>query len=139
FVPYGLMVSGVFTNQWIILMLWVLMALGMAGIGMSVMHDANHGSFSKKTWINKLIGNVIIFVGGNSSNWIMQHNIKHHTYTNIHSLDDDLDVGNLMRFSPTQPKYKIYKFQYLYAWILYGFLTVSWSLTKDFFQAYQFK
>ncbi len=32
---------------WATLLLWVLMGIGLAGIGMSVMHDANHGAYTK--------------------------------------------------------------------------------------------
>ena len=32
--------------------LWFLMGLGLAGIGMSVMHDANHGAYSADERIN---------------------------------------------------------------------------------------
>ena len=47
FVPYGFVVSGVVTNDWVYWLLWVCMGVGMAGIGLSVMHDANHGAYSK--------------------------------------------------------------------------------------------
>ena len=51
FVPYTVAISGVITNNWLYWLLWVCMGVGMAGIGLSIMHDANHGSYSK----NKLI------------------------------------------------------------------------------------
>jgi linoleoyl-CoA desaturase len=35
-------------SGWMIFPLAAVMGIGMAGIGMSVMHDAVHGSFSKK-------------------------------------------------------------------------------------------
>ena len=38
------------------LILWFMMGIGMAGIGMSVMHDANHGAYSKiKILISSLV------------------------------------------------------------------------------------
>ena len=36
----------------------------MAGIGMSVMHDANHGAYSKNKNINNFFGFFITFLGG---------------------------------------------------------------------------
>ena len=62
---------------------WSLMGLGMAGIGLSVMHDANHGAYSKKPIVNKLLGYCLNLVGGYDLNWRIQHNVLHHTYTNI--------------------------------------------------------
>ena len=42
---------------WAYLILWVIMGLGMAGVGMNVMNDANHESVSK----NKLVNQVNLF------------------------------------------------------------------------------
>ena len=46
------MIFGIAKNPSFFWIFWILMGLGMAGIGMSVMHDANHGSYSKKKSIN---------------------------------------------------------------------------------------
>ncbi len=35
-----------------LLLLWSLMGFALAGIGMSIMHDANHGSFSHNKSLN---------------------------------------------------------------------------------------
>ena len=66
-----------------------MMGIGMAGIGMSVMHDANHGAYSK---IKILISSLVFhhFLGGSYINWKIQHNVLHHTYTNISSMDEDM-------------------------------------------------
>ena len=111
-----------------------MMGIGMAGIGMSVMHDANHGAYSKNKNINKFFGFFITFLGGSYINWKIQHNVLHHTYTNISSMDEDIDTGSLFRFSPNQELLKHHRFQHLYAWFLYGLLTIQWSIEKDFSQ-----
>ena len=36
---------------WLQLILAVIMGVGMAGVGMNVMHDGNHGAFSNKEWV----------------------------------------------------------------------------------------
>jgi len=130
--PYILIISGIFTNPWIMLMLAAIMGFGMAGIGLSVMHDANHGAYSKKNWVNVVLGYSLNLVGANAFNWKMQHNVLHHTYTNVHDADEDIAMRGIMRFSPhTEWKY-IHKFQYIYAWLLYGLMTLSWMTVKDF-------
>ena len=49
--PYVLVLTlGI--SLWIKLLLCVVMGIGMAGVGMNVMHDGNHGSFSKRPWVN---------------------------------------------------------------------------------------
>ena len=77
----------------------IIMGVGMAGVGMNVMHDGNHGSFSNKEWVNRLMGSSIYILAGNVYNWQVQHNVLHHTYTNIHGHDEDLEAGRLLRFS----------------------------------------
>ena len=47
FVPYGLMIAGIFDSWIYVLILWILMGFGKAGIGMGIMHDANHRTYSK--------------------------------------------------------------------------------------------
>ncbi len=138
-VPYFLMIFNVFTNPWAVFFLWILMGLGMAGIGFSIMHDANHGSYSKNTTINKYLGYLINLVGGSAINWKIQHNVLHHTYTNIHDHDEDLDTSGLMRFSHHQKRYKFHRLQFIYAWFLYGLLTISWLAKKDFIQLNRYK
>ncbi|MGB1309266.1 MAG: acyl-CoA desaturase, partial [Oceanihabitans sp.] len=39
---------------WLQIICMMVIGIGMAGVGMNVMHDANHGSFSSKKWVNKL-------------------------------------------------------------------------------------
>ena len=34
--------------------------VGMAGVGLSVMHDANHGAYSKSPLVNNIIGKVLV-------------------------------------------------------------------------------
>ena len=34
-------------QSWAVLSLWAVMGVGMAGCGLSIMHDANHGAYSK--------------------------------------------------------------------------------------------
>ena len=117
--------------------LWLMMGFGMAGIGMSVMHDANHGAYSKNKNINNFFGFFITFLGGSYINWKIQHNVLHHTYTNISSMDEDIESG-IFRFSPKQKLMKHHKYQHLYAWFLYGLLTIQWSIDKDFLQLFRY-
>jgi linoleoyl-CoA desaturase len=140
FVPYGIMISGKVTNIWMLLGLFIIMGFGIAGIGMGVMHDANHGSFSKNDTVNKIIGRVIGLVGGFRATWIIQHNILHHTYTNIYGYDEDVSPAvSLLRFSPDDKRNGAHKFQHIYAWFFYGLMTVMWMTTKDFQQIARYK
>lgn len=121
--------------MWLELLLWISMGFGMAGIGLSVMHDANHGTYSKKEWVNKLVGKIIWVLGGSDVNWRIQHNVLHHTYTNVTGMDEDISPGAVMRFSPHEKRRKLHRFQHIYAWFLYGLMTLMWFISKDYRQA----
>ena len=45
----------VFNASYFSIILWFAMGFGMAGIGMSVMHDANHGAYSKNKKVNNFL------------------------------------------------------------------------------------
>ena len=130
--PYFLLLSGVVTNIYIQWGLCLMMGLGLAGIGFGVMHDANHGSASRKKWLNKFLGFSINFLGGNINNWKAQHNIMHHSFTNIDGHDEDINPGDVLRFSPHAEKKKMHKYQHIYAWFMYCLMTLSWTFQKDF-------
>ena len=125
-------------SGWVQALLMVVIGIGMAGVGMNVMHDANHESFSSKKWVNKLMGSSIYILAGNDYNWKVQHNVLHHTYTNIQGHDEDIDAGRIIRFSKHSKWLKIHKYQKYYAFFLYGLLTVNWAITTDFKQTYQY-
>ncbi|MFT5861221.1 MAG: linoleoyl-CoA desaturase [Flavobacteriaceae bacterium] len=133
-VPLTLMVTGVIASAWGTIGMWALMGFGVAGIGLSIMHDANHGSYSKNLKVNRIIGSVLYLAGGYPLNWRIQHNVLHHSFTNIDGLDEDIEKQGIVRFSPTQPRRKFFKFQILYAPLLYGILTLYWSTVKDYEQ-----
>ena len=128
-IPYA--ISFLTFNTYVFYGMYVLMGFASAGIGLSIMHDANHGSYSQKPLVNKLLAYTLNIVGGNATNWKIQHNVFHHTYTNIDSYDEDIQIRAIMRFSPHSPLKALHKWQYIYAWPLYGFMTLSWVLTKD--------
>jgi linoleoyl-CoA desaturase len=64
----------------------------------------------------------------------VQHNVLHHTYTNIHGHDEDLDAGRIIRFTKEAEWHPMHKFQHYYSIFLYGLLTFNWALTTDFKQ-----
>src|SRR6218665_1601159 len=132
FLPYGLVPAGVITGTLGLILAVVIMSLGLAGIGLSVMHDANHGAYAKKRWVNTLIGYSLNMIGANAFNWKMQHNVLHHTFTNVHEEDEDISPRGALRLTPHTPWKKIHKYQFIYAWVLYGLMTIVWLFFKDF-------
>ncbi len=133
FVPYALILTNTFT-PWEMFGLAAIMGFGAAGIGLSIMHDANHGGYSANKTVNDALGYCLNLIGGSSSTWKIQHNILHHTFTNIYHHDEDLNPSGTMRFTPRAEHKPIFKFQHIYATLLYGLMTFTWVLHKDFVQ-----
>ena len=138
FAPLFVLFSGFVHTLWFAMVLWSFMGLGMAGIGLAIMHDANHNAYSKNQRVNKVLGYLVNFIGGYHVTWKIQHNVLHHTFTNIEGYDEDIST-NAMRLSPnSNQKGWAFKFQAFYAPFLYGLVSLNRVLTKDFDQVYRY-
>ncbi|MDG1915254.1 MAG: acyl-CoA desaturase [Crocinitomix sp.] len=140
FVPYFLMITGTITNIWGVIACWALLGFGMAGIGMTIIHDANHGAYSKNKRVNYVLGRCVNLVGAFAPNWKIQHNVLHHTYTNIQHFDEDVDPPvPIIRFTPHDKLRPIHRFQFLYAWFFYSLMTAAWITIKDWQSLFRYK
>jgi linoleoyl-CoA desaturase len=120
-------------NPWWALVLVIAMGIGEAGIGMSVMHDGAHGTVSDKKWVNDIFASTITILGSNRTNWKIQHNVLHHRFTNIYGFDPDIYTKAVIRLSDHAPLKRYHRFQFFYAFFLYGLMTFA-KLTGDFKQ-----
>ena len=136
-VPFILLLT-VSMPGWLQLLLTAVIGIGMAGVGMNVMHDSNHESFSSKKWVNKLMGSSIYMLAGNVFNWKVQHNVLHHTFTNVKDHDEDIDAGRVIHFSFSSKWFKFHRLQQYYSIFLYGLLTINWAITTDFKQMHRY-
>ncbi len=95
-----------------------LLGTGLLGIAkilenMEIGHNVMHGQYD---WMNEpqFHGSSYEWdTVGTSDNWRHTHNYKHHTYTNIQGMDDDIGYG-LLRLFPEQRWNKSYLLQPLY-------------------------
>lgn len=110
----------------------VLLGCLTAAIGFNVMHDGAHGSFSRYKWVNHLASNCASFLGASQQMWRTKHNVIHHTYTNIHGMDDDIEARPLLRLCDEQRHYGIHKYQHVYFWLAYSFLYMYWVFVSDY-------
>lgn len=77
--------------------------LGLSKIldNMELGHNVIHGQYD---WMGDPVLNGKTFewdIMGTSENWRKTHNFRHHTYTNIHGMDEDLGYG-VLRVFPEQ-------------------------------------
>jgi len=109
-----------------------VLGLVLASIGFNIMHDACHGSYSTREWVNGLMGLSLNALGGNAFIWKFKHNIIHHTYTNVDGIDDDIAKSPVMRHCPSQKWVPAHRFQHIYAVLVYALSSFLWVAMLDF-------
>lgn len=134
FVAVYVLLVFVATTWWMVVPLAALMGLAVAGIGFNIQHDGAHKAYSDHQWVNKLMSLGMDMIGGSSYLWNVKHNKLHHTYPNVVGQDDDIDVGILARLAPGHEWRPFHRFQCVYMWMLYGFMTLKWQIFDDFYQ-----
>lgn len=97
-----------------------------------IMHDANHGSFARSRRVNQVLAYSADVLGASSWLWRRNHNVAHHHYTNVSGMDHDIALAPFARLASDQEHRRWYRFQHLYLWFLYGFLTLKWLCFGDF-------
>lgn len=112
--------------------LCVVLGFVFAGIGFSVMHDANHGSYSTNQRLNDFVGLSANALGASSYFWKQKHNIIHHTYTNVDGIDDDIAKSPIIRQCESQKWVPAHKVQHLYLLPIYSLSSIFWIFFMDF-------
>ncbi len=118
-------------NWWQVVVFGASLVLALNAAAFSIMHDGNHGAFSKSKRINRMAGFVLEILGGSSFTWKVKHNLAHHTYPNVDGLDEDIDLPPLARVASTQKWQRWHTAQHIYLWFLYGLVTLRWQLSGD--------
>ena len=113
------------------ILLSVVLGLALVSIAFNVMHDACHGSYSSKKWVNELLGLTMNALGSNAFIWKIKHNVIHHTYTNVDGIDDDIAKSPVLRHCPTQKWVPAHRFQFIYMFIVYSLSTILWVFLTD--------
>ena len=107
----GLLFLGWFPPAW--LAGTALLSVAKIIENMELGHNVMHGQYD---WMNdaNLNGKTYeLDIVGTANNWRKTHNFKHHTYTNIKGMDDDIGYG-LLRIFPEQRWSPFYIAQPLY-------------------------
>lgn len=128
---YGLLTFAA-SAWWQAVPLAVILALSIVAIGFNVMHDASHGAYSDRPFLNRLMSLSLDLVGGSSHFWHWKHVVFHHTFVNIVDYDTDIDLAGLGRLSPHHARAWVHRWQHLYVWLLYGVMVIKWHFYDDF-------
>ncbi|NET60978.1 MAG: acyl-CoA desaturase, partial [Symploca sp. SIO2E6] len=125
--------------MWIKVLVCMVLGLGLGACGMSVAHDANHGSYSTNPRINKILGLTHDFIGVSSYLWRFRHNFLHHTYTNLGGHDVEIDGNGLLRMFPKMEHKWFHRLQHLFIWFIYPIIPFYWSIGEMQLVAFQGK
>ncbi|MFT6856875.1 MAG: linoleoyl-CoA desaturase [Cyclobacteriaceae bacterium] len=124
---------------WLTYILWAILGALIALVCVNIGHDAIHGAYSKKKWVKDILCHTFNVNGASAYMWKVSHNHAHHTYTNIHGHDADINPGEFLRISPTTKLLPLHKAQHIYAFFTYTLATLSWVFAKDYVQFFQNK
>jgi linoleoyl-CoA desaturase len=113
---------------WLKVISCVVLGFGIAGIGFSVGHDANHGGYSSHKMVNNILGYTYDIIGLSSFLWKFRHNFLHHKYTNILGHDVEIHGDGLVRMSPYMERKWYHSFQHIIIWFIYTIIPFYWSL-----------
>jgi linoleoyl-CoA desaturase len=108
------------------------LVVAVTAVATGIMHDANHGAFSRSRRVNRCMSWSLDLLGGSSWLWRFKHNTLHHGHTNVIGIDSDIDQGGYARLVASQPWRAWHRYQHLYVWLLYGMLTLRWLVFTDF-------
>ena len=108
-----------------------VLVFALVTVATSIMHDANHDSFSTRRWVNRSLAFTSDALGASSWLWRFQHNTLHHGNPNVAGFDADINLAPFARLAPTQPWRRRYRLQHWYVWPLYGFLALKNLLISD--------
>ncbi|BDA41024.1 Acyl-lipid (8-3)-desaturase [Coccomyxa sp. Obi] len=110
---------------------WLGVSMGQVGI--SIVHDVNHGSGLSTATSRYVLGAIVDLIGVSSFMWRQQHVVGHHAYTNL-ACDPDIRVSDhdVRRVAPHHPKQPYHAYQHVYLAALYGLLKVKSVLVDDF-------
>ena len=109
----------------------VVLVLALVALATCVMHDANHGAFARRRWVNRTLAYTADVLGASSWLWRIQHNQLHHGNTNVVGYDADLELAPWARLAPTQPWHRRFRLQHVYIWPLYGLLALKNLTASD--------
>lgn len=119
--------------------LWALLGVGQAFIGTNVMHDVLHGSYSNDKVVDRWMQLFPLIIGVEPITWKTQHNVLHHTYTNIEDADEDIAVKHLLRMTVHQPRKWFHRYQHIYVVLLYSIPIIIWATAKDFIKMFKYR
>ncbi|MCB9795577.1 MAG: acyl-CoA desaturase [Alphaproteobacteria bacterium] len=101
-------------------------------VGTCVMHECSHGTYSGRRWVNQLFyGVAAVPMGMSPTVWTQEHILRHHPNPNVNGEDLDIQQNPVLRFTPHHTWRAVYRFQHIYVFPLYGFVTITRTWIRE--------
>lgn len=124
-------------NAFFLILTFIIFGIVSGIMDFMIVHDALHGAYSSRPWLNNLMGYLFDLNGTSSYVWKLTHNSIHHAYTNIPGYDCDIDKAIFLRLNPKDRLYPFHYYQNFYAFFLYSLVTINWIFYSDYAAFYQ--
>jgi linoleoyl-CoA desaturase len=115
------------------LCLWGILGIASFFLIVNCAHDASHGRLTRFPVLNSsllLISFGLLGIDGQL--WSLRHLSAHHPHTNIVDQDPDSVANPFLRLSPHHPWHPWFRFQHLYAPLLYALAFLHTAFFQDF-------
>jgi len=100
-------------------------------ISLMPVHEASHGASTSSPWMWRFLGAMHDWLlGASFYNWLHQHLLGHHPFTQVEQLDPDIVTADpdARRIKTSQPWLSPYRWQHLYMPVLYGLLAAKYRI-----------
>ena len=117
--------------------LWRLAAffvfgISLLGFALNICHEAAHKALSGRSTLDSALHYLVFsFLGVDAFMWKRRHLGSHHIFPNVNGCDADIDDNPFLRLSPNQPWQGHFRYQHLYAWLIYGLVAVHGAFIQD--------
>jgi linoleoyl-CoA desaturase len=107
-------------------------------LALNVGHDAAHECFTRWPAIDHALQRIAFtLLGVDPYLWRFRHANSHHHFPNVNGSDIDIDQNPFFRLSPNQPGRWYFRWQHLYAPLVYALVVLHTVFVQDFMYLYQ--
>lgn len=116
----------------------ILAGIAALLLAMNVGHDAAHECFTRWPSVDHALQRVsFMLLGVDAYLWRFRHRNSHHHFPNVNGCDIDIDENPFLRLSPNQPRRPHFRWQHLYAPVVYCMTVFDTVFVQDFMYLYK--
>lgn len=132
-VAYSVLLWNPFSSAWMLLAVALVYGVTTLLLAINVGHDAVHHALTPSKSFNRFVSiGVFSLLGVDGELWKLRHIKAHHVHPNVKDCDSAITRNPLLRLSPHQEWVPRYRFQHVYAPLVYAVLSFHSIFRQDF-------